>query len=195
MTETLAIDAKSTALLAMDFQNFIVDSFGDEKAALLARAQKLLVAARKAGVLVIYVAVRFRPGYPEISPDNAMFSGIKAAGLLLEGEGGADIHAAVAPQAGDLVVIKRRVSAFAGSDLEILLRANGIKTLVLSGIATSGVVLSTLREAADADYRLLVARDCCADHDAEVHRVLLEKVFPKQAMVVDAAAVLAALNQ
>jgi nicotinamidase-related amidase len=195
MAETLAIDAKTTSLLAMDFQNFIVDGFGDEKDALLAREQKLLAAARKAGVLVIYVAVRFRAGYPEISPENTMFSGIKNAGLLVEGEDGAEIHAAVAPQVGDLTVTKRRVSAFAGSDLDILLRANGIKTLVLSGIATSGVVLSTLREAADKDYRLVVARDCCADHDEEVQRVLLDKVFPRQAKVVDAAALIAALNQ
>jgi nicotinamidase-related amidase len=183
----MAIDVKSTALLVMDFQNFIVDSYSDEKEALLAREQKLLAAARQAGVQVIYVAVRFRPGYPEISPDNVMFSGIKNAGLLLEGGDGADIHPAVAPHDGDLVVTKRRVSAFAGSDLEILLRANGIKTLVLSGIATSGVVLSTVREAADKDYRLVVVRDCCADHDAEVHLVLLDKLFPRQATVLDAA--------
>jgi nicotinamidase-related amidase len=191
----MLIDVKTTALLAMDFQNFIVDSYGDEMAALLARARTLLAAARQAGALVIYVAVRFRPGYPEISPDNAMFSGIKNAGLLLEGESGADIHAAVAPHDGDLMVTKRRVSAFAGSDLELLLRAKGIKTLVLTGIATSGVVLSTVREAADKDYRLVVVQDCCADHDEDVHRVLLEKLFPRQATIMDAAAVLAALNQ
>jgi nicotinamidase-related amidase len=191
----MLIDVKTTALLAMDFQNFIVDSYGDDMAALLARARTLLAAARQAGALVIYVAVRFRPGYPEISPDNAMFSGIKNAGLLLEGESGADIHAAVAPHDGDLMVTKRRVSAFAGSDLELLLRAKGIKTLVLAGIATSGVVLSTVREAADKDYRLVVVQDCCADHDEDVHRVLLEKLFPRQATIMDAAAVLAALNQ
>jgi nicotinamidase-related amidase len=195
MAETFVIDVKTTALLAMDFQNFIVDRQGDEKDALLTRAQNLLAAAREAGVLVIYVAVSFRPGYPEISPDNAMFSGIKNAGILAEGEDGAEIHATVAPHKGDLVVTKRRVSVFAGSDLDVLLRANGIKTLVLTGIATSGVVLSTLREAADKDYRLVVVRDCCADHDEEVQRVLLDKVFPRQAKVVDAAALIAALNQ
>jgi len=58
---------------------------------------------------------------------------------------------------------------------------------VLCGIATSGVVLSTLRQAADLDYRLTVLRDACADAEAEVHRVLTEKVFPRQADVVDVA--------
>jgi len=85
------------------------------------------------------------------------------------------------------VVTKKRVSAFTGSDLEVLLRANGIRHLVLCGIATSGVVLSTLREAADKDYQVTVLSDLCADMDAEVHRVLLEKVFPRQAAVVTTA--------
>ena len=73
---------------------------------------------------------------------------------------------------------KRRVSAFAGSDLDVVLRAGGIEDLVLCGIATSGVVLSTLRQAADLDYRLTVLRDACADADAEVHRVLTREGLP-----------------
>ena len=85
--------------------------------------------------------------------------------------------------AEDPVVTTRRVSAFAGSDLDVLLRGLGAGTLVLAGIATSGVVLSTLRQAADLDYRLVVLADACLDADPEVHRVLIEKVFPRQADV------------
>ena len=83
-----------------------------------------------------------------------------------------------------MTVTKRRVSAFAGSDLDVILRAGGITHLVLAGIATSGVVLSTLRQAADLDYQLTVLSDGCLDADAEVHRVLTEKIFPRQAGVV-----------
>ena len=54
---------------------------------------------------------------------------------------------------------------------------------MLAGISTSGVVLSTLRQAADLDYRITVLADACADPDPEVHRVLTEKVFPRQALV------------
>jgi nicotinamidase-related amidase len=54
---------------------------------------------------------------------------------------------------------------------------------VLTGISTSGVVLSTLRQAADLDYALTVLRDGCADSDSEVHRILLDKIFPCQADV------------
>jgi nicotinamidase-related amidase len=86
------------------------------------------------------------------------------------------------------------VSAFAGTDLDLVLRANGIETLILTGIITSGVVLSTLRHAADADYRLLVVGDCCSDRDEEVHRVLLDKVFPQQATITTAAGLARAIG-
>jgi nicotinamidase-related amidase len=99
------------------------------------------------------------------------------------GDPATEIHPDIAPREGDVVVTKRRVSAFAGSDLEVVLRSLGAETLVLAGIATSGVVLSTLRQAADLDYRLVVLADACLDRDPEVHRVLIEKVFPRQAAI------------
>ena len=67
-----------------------------------------------------------------------------------------EVHAAVAPEPGEVVVTKKRVSAFAGSDLDVVLRGLDVDALVLTGIATSGVVLSTLRMAADLDYELTV---------------------------------------
>jgi nicotinamidase-related amidase len=97
-----------------------------------------------------------------------------------------EIHPAIAPQPTDIVVTKRRISAFSGSDLDVVLRAQDISHLVLCGIATSGVVLSTLREAADKDYQLTVLADCCVDSDEEVQHVLLSKVFPQQAEVIQA---------
>jgi nicotinamidase-related amidase len=140
--------------------------------------------------------VRFREGYPEISARNRMFAAIRQAGAAMsETSAATAIHPAVAPQPGDIVVTKRRVGAFTGSDLEVVLRAQNIDHLVLTGIATSGVVLSTLRAAADMDYRLTVLSDCCADGDDEVHRVLLTKVFPRQADVLTAAEWVAALEQ
>lgn len=65
----------------------------------------------------------------------------------------------------------------------MILRALGVTRLVLAGIATSGVVLSTVRQAADLDFELVVLSDACADTDPEVHRILLDKVFPRQARV------------
>jgi nicotinamidase-related amidase len=172
----------ATVLLVMDVQQGIVERFADDDG-YLPRLGRAITAARAAGIPVVYVIVGFRPGHPEISARNRSFSAIASAGRFTAADPAAGIHPAVAPAAEDPVVTKRRVSAFAGSDLEVLLRGLGAGTLVLAGIATSGVVLSTLRQAADLDYRLVVLADACLDADPEVHRVLTEKVFPRQADV------------
>ncbi|MFK0150618.1 cysteine hydrolase family protein [Streptomyces sp. NPDC090499] len=170
------------ALLVMDVQQVVVDRFPD--ADYLPRLAKAVDAARTAGVPVIYVVVGFRPGYPEVSARNKTFRGLVGAAQRPAGDDQAtQVHPDVAPAPGEPVVTKRRVSAFAGSDLDMVLRAGGIDHLVLTGIATSGVVLSTLRQAADLDFELTVLSDGCLDSDPEVHRVLTEKVFPKQAEV------------
>lgn len=83
-----------------------------------------------------------------------------------------------------MVVTKRRASAFSGSDLDVVLRARGIDSLVLTGIATSAVVLSTLCRANDPDFGLTVLSDACLDTDPQVHRVLIERLFPQWAEVV-----------
>jgi nicotinamidase-related amidase len=185
------VDPKTSALLAMDFQTAAVEMVPAEKEGLLARTAKLVEGARNAGMSVIYVVVGFRAGYPELSPRNQVFAPIRGSGLFAEGSVGMEVHPAVAPKPGEVIITKRRASAFFGTDLDMILRANGIETLVLAGIVTSGVVLSTLRHAADADYRLVVVEDCCADRDAEVHRVLMEKVFARWATVVKAEEVFA----
>jgi nicotinamidase-related amidase len=184
------VESERTALLIMDVQPEIVERLGD--AGLTERLAEAAGAARAAGIRVIYVKVGFREGYPEVSPRSLTFSRIAELGGFVEGVS-SSVHAAVAPQPGDVVVTKRRVSAFAGSDLDVVLRAGGIETLVLSGIATSGVVLSTVRQAADLDFSLVVLSDGCADADDEVHRVLCEKVFPRQADVLSVAAWISAL--
>jgi nicotinamidase-related amidase len=173
----------STALLVMDVQRGVADRYGDT--GVVDRAADAVGAARDAGVPVIFVRVAFRPGHPEVSARNRRFAALRDAGGLLEDDSA--IHPALAPLPRDPIVTKRRVSAFAGSDLDVLLRALGIRSLVLCGISTSGVVLSTLRAAADLDFELTVLRDACADADPEVDRVLLERVFPSQADVIDVA--------
>jgi nicotinamidase-related amidase len=172
------------ALLVMDMQRGIVDRV--EVPGLLPRLGHAIGAAREHDVAVIYVTVGFRPGHPEVSARNRMFSALRESGGAVAGEA-TQVHPAISPLPGEVVTTKRRVSAFAGSDLDVILRAQEITTLVLTGIATSGVVLSTLRAAADLDFALTVLRDGCADADAEVHRVLMDKVFPRQAEVLAVA--------
>lgn len=170
----------------MDYQNAIVSGVAEKHPDLLERTAAVLAAARAANLRVIYVVVQFREGYPEVSQRNRSFSTLSQSGRMLAGSPGAEIHARVAPRQGEVIVAKRRVGAFSTTDLETILRAQGITALVLCGISTSGVVLSTVRWAADMDYELIVVEDCCADGDDEVHRVLTQKVFPRQARVVSA---------
>jgi nicotinamidase-related amidase len=177
--------ADNAALLVMDVQRAIVERFADDD--LLERVAEAVAAARGSGIRVIYVRVAFRPGHPEVSSRNRTFAAVRDAGGLTDDDEGTAIHDAVAPLPGEVVVTKRRVSAFAGSDLDTVLRAGEITHLVLCGIATSGVVLSTVRAAADLDFELSVLHDACADGDPDVHRVLIEKVFPRQAAVLEVA--------
>ena len=174
---------QNTALLVMDVQGATMQMIA-EKVPFTNALTKAIQTARKNKIPVIYVVIGFRKGFPEVSPNSKSFAVLKS--MNFDSEESAKVYDAVAPLPDDIIVTKKRVSAFSGSDLEVILRAGDIKHLVLTGIATSGVVLSTLREASDKDYRLTVLTDCCADRDDEVHRVLTTKVFPRQADVITA---------
>ena len=186
MADTFMIDPARTAVLSMDCQAGIVSIYTREgKDAFLERVASVLKHARAIGMTIIHIQVGFRPGLPEISSRNALFGAVKASEQhqQLFREPLAAIPDAIAPRGNDIVITKHRVSAFAGTDLAMILRANDIDTLVLLGIATSGVVLSTLVEAADADYRLAVIGDCCADLDAALHDCLIQRFFPTRGPV------------
>ncbi len=194
LDNTPGIDRQHTALLIMDYQNGIVPLVIEKHPDLLDKAASVLTAARQAGLKIIYIVVSFREGYPEVSTRNRSFAAIKGSARMLENQPDTQIHPQVAPRPGEIVIAKQRVGAFSTTNLETILRAQNITTLVLCGIATSGVVLSTVRWAADMDYELVVVEDCCADGDEEVHRVLTQKVFPRQASIVTAQELIAALK-
>ena len=181
----------------MDCQAGIVSIYAKPQEEFLARSSQVLRAARNAAMRVIHIQVGFRPGLPEVSSRSGLFASIKSNPehqKLFQGPAGA-IHPALGPEPSDLVVTKHRVSAFSGSDLEMLLRAQEIDTMVMFGIATSGVVLSTLLEAVDADYRTIVIGDCCADLDTELHDALLTRLFPKRGQVITSEDFLKAVGQ
>jgi len=197
MPTPLLLDPTRSALLSMDYQTGIVSIYGKGQEDLVPRAANVLREARASGMCIIHVQVGFRPNLPEVGTRNPLFHAIKTSvqhQRLFEGAAGA-IHSEVAPVDDDIVITKHRVGAFIGTDLDMILRANDTDTLVLFGIATSGVVLSTVLHAADTDYRLVVIRDCCADLDPEVHACLVDKVFPRQASVVLASEFLDGLKE
>jgi nicotinamidase-related amidase len=192
MAQIPSFDPKTSAVLALDCQKGIIARIPGA-ARVLAPAARVLTAARARQVPVFHVGLGFRPGYPEVHPEHATFGAVRESGRFVQGTESAEFHEALSPQPGDIAVVKHRVSAFSGNDLEMILRSQGIRQLAFFGIATSGIVLSTLRQAADLDFRCIVVQDCCFDSDEEVHRVLAEKVFPRQALVVESHAFIASI--
>lgn len=172
----------NTALLVMDMQAGILPNLPDS-ASLISNVSKAIAHARNRQIPVIYVVVGFRKGAPEIATNNKGFSASKERFTNVDPGTFMKIDPVIEPQPDEIIVVKRRISAFTGSDLEVVLRAFGIRHLVLTGISTSGVVLSTTREAADKDYKLTILSDGCADADEEVHRVLTTKILLRQADV------------
>lgn len=184
----LALDPARTVLLLMDFQSGIVGMFGAAGAGLVDNAVAARAAARKAGMAVMYIRVALTgEDAAAIPAHNRTFAAIAASGRLDDAGPATAIVPELAPAADEEVFRKRRVGAFSTTELGARLKARNMDTLVLAGLSTSGVVLSTLRDAADKDLRVFILGDCCADPDPEVHRILLDKVFPRQAEVVSLA--------
>jgi nicotinamidase-related amidase len=188
MTPPTAIDAGRTALLVMDYQPGILGMLPDADA-LLDRAAAAIATVRGLGGTIGYVRVAFEDDDIAAMPaTSAMRARIAGRGQAMHADSPATaVHERVAPMDGDIVVRKTRVGPFSTTDLHDQLADRGIDTLLLAGVSTSGVVLSTVRDAADRDYRLVVIADLCADPDALVHSTLLERVFPRQADVVPSA--------
>lgn len=173
MTQQTVTDRDRTAVLIMDFQQRIVNNVASEPESVVRNAARVLEGARGAGVPVIYVVHR-GGAFAEYAPD-------------------VEIHEGVAPAAGETVITKTRPGPFSTTALDVDLREMGRDTLVVMGVATSGCVLSAVRWATDINYRFIVVSDACSDADPEVHRVLTEKVYPRQGTVMTADEFLAAL--
>lgn len=174
-----ALDPARTALLLMDVQNGIVGRHPEVEAfvAGLVRAREV---ARTAGLTVGYVRVALTPEERAAAPAGSRF----ASDQLATDSPATQLHPSLQPAEGEIVVRKKRFGAFSTTDLAEQLAARGVDTLVLAGVSTSGVVLSTVRDATDHDYRLLVLEDGCWDADPEVHGVLTGKVFPRAGVTV-----------
>lgn len=185
MTDTPELAPASTALLVMDYQNAVVPLIANADA-LIARVAEVSESVRSAGGTIAYVRVGFTAQDIAAMPETSgMRTAIARRGDMLAADAAAtQVHDAIAPRDGEIVVRKTRVGPFLTTDLDVQLRERGIDTLALAGISTSGVVLSTIPDAYDRDYRLFVLSDLVADPDPELHRCLVEQVFPRRAEVI-----------
>lgn len=172
----------TTALIIGDIQRGITGAYPFARQ-VLAPLTDLLPRVRSAGVLVVFVRIAFRGNGADVPPGNAMISAFFEAGdLFHEGTAGTEVDLPVHDE--DVLVLKRRASAFAGTDLDLVLRARAVDTIAIAGVATSAMVAATCYDAADRGYRVIVLRDGCADSDPSVHEFFMDKVFPGRAFEV-----------
>jgi nicotinamidase-related amidase len=170
----------ATALILGDIQRGITGAYPFARQ-VVPPLTDLLPRARAAGILVVFVRIAFRPNRTDVPPGNALLASFFDAGdRFHEGADGTEIDLPIEPR--DVVVLKRRASAFAGTDLEIVLRAHSVDTLAVAGVATSAMVAATCYDAADRGYRITVLRDGCADGDPMVHDFFMDKVFPSRGL-------------
>ena len=202
------VATRHTALVVVDMQHDFCrpggafDALGIDLSMyppMIPRLVRLIDGARSAGVMVIYVQMTVLLGQRSESPAQLRFnmrlhSGAHgpAAPLLytIEGSAGHAIIPEVAPHTGDLIVRKYRSSAFWGTNLDMLLRSNGVETVVVSGCTTEGCVESTARDALFNDYYVVIPEDCVASDDRRQHEASL-LLMRHRFDVVDSAAILA----
>jgi nicotinamidase-related amidase len=166
------VGATHTALLVIDVQNdFQLPSYDS----MIAQLQRLLAAARGAGVFVVYIQNTVLPG---LSNSPAEMARRQKLGLPIDvtlfGSDGEKVVEAISPETDELIVRKHRLNAFAGSNLEMLLQNRGIETVVVTGVATHGCVTGTSYAAQGLNYYVVVVEDCVGSwkpdlHDAAVH--------------------------
>lgn len=178
-----AIAPAQTALVVMHYQTDILGLFPSVAPALLANTRKLCDAARAKGVSVYFANLRFSPGYPEVSPLNKNGQGIKQLGLFVDDRTSPELG----QQVSEPVIIAHRASVFFGTDLQARLLAQGVDSLIMVGIASTGVVLSSVAYASDADFRLYTVKDCCYDPDQVVHEHLFSTAFDSRTTVLSLA--------
>jgi nicotinamidase-related amidase len=143
------------------------------------RAAALAAGAREQGHLVVFVRTQFRPNGADVSARNASVQAVFGMGdSYHEGSAQVELDPGLGRAPGDVVVTKRRTSAFAGTDLGLVLRSSGVDTVVIAGVATSAMVAATVYDAADRDFRVGVAGAACADPARAVHDFLIGTLFP-----------------
>ncbi|MFD0692415.1 cysteine hydrolase family protein [Actinomadura fibrosa] len=177
-----SLDPATTALINVHWQRDIVTpsgAFGPffaaevEARGAVERAASATRTARRHEALVVYARAAFRPGYTDLIQNCALYEQVAAVKCLQDGTPGAEIIPELSPAPDDPVVTHARISAFHGTELDLILRARGITTVLVTGVATNVTVEGTARDAVGLGYRTVLLADACAAADAGAHEATL----------------------
>lgn len=189
--QMIPIDPKTTALLLMHFQDDIVALFPrSQLGPVIDRCQRVVQAARARELTIVYANIRFRSDYAEVNPRNQNGVWLQSMGLFTRSQ----VTPELVREAGDILIEGQRVSAFFGTPLELILRGHGIETLIMAGVTTTGVMLSSLAYASDADYRIIALEDCCYDPDRLAHERVFATAFSTRALIATASDIIGSLS-
>ena len=165
--------------LVLDMENDLVHvdgpngkaAYGEQARArrIVENTRQALAKARAAGLRVGFVRVGFSPDYRECPANSPIFSAARKNGVFKLGEWGTQVHPDLGQQPGDFDIVKHRVSPFHGTNLDVILRAQGVRRIYCSGISTNAVVQAVMREGHDRDYEMVLLEDCCCALSAEEH--------------------------
>ena len=192
--QEVVIQPQKTALLLFHYQNDSIHINGKlahwgmaaiaQEQGLLENSRVLLDWARTEGLTVLHLVYAFREDFSDLPANSPLYSRLKESEGLVEGTWGAEIHQAVRPRDGEPVIVKPRISAFAGTGLDEFLRAGGVDTLILAGLTTNWVIESTARQAMDLGYRLVAVEDCMASFNRTLHDFAIQHIYPQISTVV-----------
>ena len=182
------VDPRHTALVVIDVQNDfcaeggLMHEMGKDLSMMkpaLGNLRRVLEGARAAKVLPIFIQNSWLPQHGVASGPWLRFMIVRYGmdpdrGCTVEGTWGGEILSEVAPAKSEIVVKKWRSNSFIGTNLDLVLRAHEIKTVVITGVVTQGCVESTAREASFRDYYVVVLEDCVATYDRDLHEASLK---------------------
>ena len=190
----MPIDAKTTALLLIEYQNDFTSEGGAlhqgvkavmQSTNMLANSVQVANQARAAGATVMFAPISFAKGYGEITADPyGILKGVGDSNAFVRGTWGAAIADAISPAPEDIVIEgKRGLDTFASTNLDFILRSRGIKTLAVAGFLTNCCVESTARTGYEKGFRMVALSDCAATLSAEEQRFTFEKNLPMFARI------------
>ncbi|MDQ6614060.1 MAG: cysteine hydrolase [Actinomycetota bacterium] len=185
----MSMDPATTAVVLIEFQNDFTSDGGVlhgavqevmNKTDMLANTQRVVEAARKAGVTVMHAPITFSAGYNELSAHPyGILKGVVDGNAFVKGSWGAAITDDLAPEDSDIVVEgKRGLDTFASTNLDFILRSKGITTIALGGFLTNCCVESTMRSGYENGYQVITLSDCVAATSIEEHDNALNYDFP-----------------